>query len=52
MQDILNNLRQDIEEIEGSIVSDSATDQNQNQVLLEINRIIKELVMMPTGVNT
>ncbi len=49
LQDILNNLRQDIEELEASFVSDNQTEQNQNQVLLEIDRIIKELIMIPTG---
>ena len=33
LQDILNNLRQDIEELEASVVNDNQTEQNQNQVL-------------------
>ena len=49
LQDILNNLRQDIEELEASVVNDNQTEQNQNQVLTEIDRIIKELIMVPTG---
>jgi len=49
LQDILNNLRQDIEALEASVVSDNQTEQNQNQVLIEIDRIIKELIMIPTG---
>lgn len=49
LQDILNNLRQGMEELEASVVSDNETEQNQNQVLLEIDRIIKELMMMPAG---
>ncbi|MGK7896006.1 MAG: hypothetical protein AB4372_20930 [Xenococcus sp. (in: cyanobacteria)] len=36
-----------MEELEASVVSDNQTEQNQNQVLLEIDRIIKELIMMP-----
>ena len=47
LQDILNNLRQDIEELETSVVSDNQTEHNQNQVLIEIDRIIKELIVSP-----
>ncbi|MEM9272080.1 MAG: pilus motility taxis protein HmpF [Cyanobacteria bacterium P01_F01_bin.143] len=49
LQDILNNHRQDIEELEASVASDNQTEQSQNQVLTEIDRIIKELIMVPTG---
>ncbi len=45
LQDILDNLRQYIEEIEASVVSDKQTE--QNQVLIEIDRIIKELIVSP-----
>ncbi len=47
LQDILNNLRQDIEQLANSVVNDNQTDQNQNQVLIEIDRIIKELIVGP-----
>ncbi|ELS04993.1 hypothetical protein Xen7305DRAFT_00047300 [Xenococcus sp. PCC 7305] len=50
LQDTLNNLRQDLEELETSVVGDNQTEQSQNKVLTEIDRIIKELIMIPDGV--
>ena len=48
LQDILNNLRQKIEELEASVVGDNQPEQNQHQVLIEIGRIIQELIVSPT----
>ncbi len=48
LQDILNNLRQKIEELEASVVCDNQPEQNQHQVLIEIGRIIQELIVSPT----
>ena len=49
LQDILNNLRQNLEELEASVVTDKQTEQNQHQVLIEIGRIIEDLIVSPVG---